>query len=93
MLMAAFALLSAAFFHTQVVNNLAYSLQSDRNRLRPMPIPSARGTILDRNGRIVGGNRPGYAVARRKHGMRTDTIQTLREYLIAGRLTPWAVWQ
>ena len=58
----AFALLSAAFFNTQVLNTSAYSLQSDRNRLRPMPIPAARGTILDRNGRIVAGNRPGYAL-------------------------------
>jgi hypothetical protein len=30
---------------------------------------------------------------RRRHGMKTDTIQTLREYLIVGRPAPWAVWQ
>jgi penicillin-binding protein 2 len=30
---------------------------------------------------------------RRKHGMKTDTIQTLREYLNAGRPTPWVKWQ
>ncbi|MGQ0813593.1 MAG: penicillin-binding protein 2 [Gemmatimonadota bacterium] len=58
-----FALLSAAFFNTQVIDNSAYTVQSDQNRLRPLPIPAARGTIFDRAGRIVAGNRPGYALA------------------------------
>lgn len=30
---------------------------------------------------------------RRKHGMPIETIQTLREHLIAGRPAPWAVWR
>ena len=58
-----FGLLSAAFFNTQVVRNSAYTVQSDKNRLRPLPIPAARGTIYDRYGRIVAGNTPGYALA------------------------------
>ena len=58
-----FGLLSAAFFNTQVVRNSAYTVQSDKNRLRPLPIPAARGTIYDRYGRIVAGNAPGYALA------------------------------
>ncbi|MGQ0561456.1 MAG: penicillin-binding protein 2 [Gemmatimonadota bacterium] len=58
-----FALLCAAFFNTQVVENSAYTLQSDQNRLRPLPIPAARGTIYDRAGRVVAGNQPGYALA------------------------------
>src|SRR6266498_2571876 len=57
-----FGLLSAAFFNTQVVKNPTYTLQSDKNRLRPLPIPAARGTIYDRNGRIVAGNAPGYSL-------------------------------
>lgn len=61
-LVAVFALLSAAFFNTQVVHNSAYTLQSDKNRLRPLPIPAARGTIVDRRGRVVAGNEPGYAL-------------------------------
>jgi penicillin-binding protein 2 len=57
-----FGLLSAAFFNTQVVDNHAYTMQSDKNRLRPLPIAAARGTILDRRGRVVAGNQPGYAL-------------------------------
>ena len=30
---------------------------------------------------------------RRKHGMPIDTIQTAREYLMAGRPTPWVTWR
>ena len=57
-----FSLFCAAFFNTQVVENPTYALQSDKNRLRPLPIPAARGVILDRNGKIVAGNEPGYAL-------------------------------
>ena len=58
-----FGLLSAAFFNTQVVQNSTYQLQSDKNRLRPLVIPAARGTIYDRAGRIMAGNAPGYGVS------------------------------
>ncbi len=55
--------LGLSFFHAQVVRNPAYAMQSDRNRLRPISLPAARGTILDRNGRLVAENLPGYTVS------------------------------
>jgi penicillin-binding protein 2 len=51
------------FFHTQVMRNPAYAMQSDRNRLRPLTRLAPRGTILDRKGRIVADNVPGYALS------------------------------
>lgn len=57
------AVLGSTFFNTQVLKNPAYALQSDRNRLRPLALPAPRGTILDRNGRIVAENVPGYALS------------------------------
>lgn len=51
------------FFHTQVMRNPAYAMQSDRNRLRPLTRPAPRGTIVDRKGRIVADNVPGYALS------------------------------
>ncbi|MBI4408146.1 MAG: penicillin-binding protein 2 [Gemmatimonadetes bacterium] len=54
--------LIVAFFRTQVLRSTAYALQSDLNRLRPIPVPAPRGTIYDRNGRIVADNLPGYAL-------------------------------
>src|SRR5690554_4323251 len=55
--------LALAFFQTQVVRSDTYALQSEANRLRPLPIPAPRGTIFDRNGRIVAENIPGYALS------------------------------
>lgn len=52
-----------AFFNTQVLRNPAYAMQSDRNRLRPLTLPAPRGTILDRGGRIMADNVPGYALS------------------------------
>ena len=57
------AALSLAFFQTQVVRNPAYAVQSDRNRLRPLTIPAPRGNILDRAGRIMADNAPGYTLS------------------------------
>lgn len=55
--------LTFAFFQTQVLHNPAYAMQSDRNRLRPLPIPAPRGDILDREGRIIADNVPGYTLS------------------------------
>lgn len=55
--------LAVAFFQTQVLKNDAYALQSDANRLRPLPVPAPRGTIFDRNGKVVADNVPGYALS------------------------------
>ncbi len=51
------------FFHTQVRRNPAYAMQSDRNRLRPLTLLAPRGTIVDREGRLVADNVPGYALS------------------------------
>jgi penicillin-binding protein 2 len=55
--------LTFAFFHTQVLRNPAYAMQSDQNRLRPLTLLAPRGTILDRKGRILADNVPGYALS------------------------------
>ncbi|NIQ53594.1 MAG: penicillin-binding protein 2, partial [Gammaproteobacteria bacterium] len=55
--------LGLSFFQTQVLENPAYALQSEQNRLRPLTVPAPRGTIFDRDGRIVADNVPGYALS------------------------------
>jgi penicillin-binding protein 2 len=52
-----------AFFRTQILGHGKYQLQSETNRLRPIPLPAPRGVITDRNGRVLAENVPGYAVA------------------------------
>lgn len=56
-------LLVSAFFRTQVLRNNLFLLQSEGNRFREVPIPAPRGTIYDRNGRVIAENVPGYTVS------------------------------
>ena len=55
-------MLSGAFFRTQVVQHDKFQLKAETNRLRPIPLTPPRGSILDRNGRIIAENVPGYSV-------------------------------
>lgn len=57
------AMLLTAFFHTQVVAGEQYALRSEENRLRGIPIPAPRGTILDRNGDVVATSITSYSLA------------------------------
>ena len=63
LLLVAFLLLGASFFRTQVLQNARYSLQSEENRLREVPLPAPRGVILDRHGKVIAENLPGYSIS------------------------------
>lgn len=58
-----FGSLAAAFFRTQVLQHEKYSLKSEENRLREVPIPAPRGLVLDRRGDVIAENVPGYSVS------------------------------
>jgi penicillin-binding protein 2 len=59
----AFGLLTVAFFRTQILQHERFRLQAAYNRLRPVPLAAARGSIYDREGRIIAETVPGYSVA------------------------------
>ena len=61
-LLAAFLVLSGAFFRTQIIQHDKFQLKAETNRLRPIPLTPPRGAILDRRGRIIAENVPGYSV-------------------------------
>jgi penicillin-binding protein 2 len=56
------ALLAAVFFRLQVLQASDYAMTARDNLLRRIDLPAPRGTVLDRNGRIIAENVPGYAV-------------------------------
>ena len=62
-LMLGFVLLVGAFFKTQVIQNRQYVMQSQENRLRPIPLPAPRGIIYDRHGEVIAENLPAYSVS------------------------------
>ena len=45
--------LGSAYFRTQIVQNENYTLRSNDNRLRVIPIPAPRGAVYDRNGKLI----------------------------------------
>ena len=54
---AVFLLLLLAFWEIQVTDSEQYSQQAERNRIKALPIPAARGNILDRRGRALARSR------------------------------------
>jgi penicillin-binding protein 2 len=61
-LIGAFVVLAGAFFRTQVLQHEKFQLKAETNRLRPIPLTSPRGSILDHKGRVLAENVPGYSV-------------------------------
>lgn len=57
------SVLLTAFFQTQVVRGEQFAVRSEQNRLRPVVIPSPRGTVIDRYGEIVATSIPGFSLA------------------------------
>ncbi len=78
-----FTVLVGSFFRVQVLASSDYKLQAEQNRLKRLDVPAPRGTIFDRNGRIIADNVPGYAVtilpASRDSIM--ATVEQLRQYV------------
>ncbi|MDQ3223547.1 MAG: penicillin-binding protein 2 [Gemmatimonadota bacterium] len=58
----AFIVLCGAFFRTQVIQHSKFQLRAETNRLRPISLTPPRGSILDRHGRVIAENVPGYSV-------------------------------
>lgn len=58
----AISVLLVAFYSTQVLSGEQYTVRSEQNRLRPIPIPAPRGTIYDRNGEVVATSIPGFSI-------------------------------
>src|SRR5204862_523680 len=56
-------LIVVVFFRTQILEHGKYRLQSELNRLRPITLPAPRGLIMDRNGKVLAENVPGYTVS------------------------------
>ena len=73
------AFLTTRFFITQVMDHRKYSLQSETNRLRELPLPAPRGVIYDRNGKIIADNVIGYSVS--VLAQKEDTLRSVLQRL------------
>lgn len=57
-----FFVLVVRLWYLQIVQSENYHNMSENNRLRLVPVAASRGAILDRNGKIIVGNRPSFSV-------------------------------
>ena len=71
--------LLSAFFRLQVLRSSRYEFRSEENRLRAISVPAPRGTMYDRDGRVVADNVPGYSVSILPG--RADTVRATLERL------------
>jgi len=60
---ASFALLAFQSWQLQIVQGEQYLEQAERNRFRLRAIDAPRGVIYDRNGRLLAGNVPSFAIS------------------------------
>jgi penicillin-binding protein 2 len=58
-----FLLLLMRLWYLQIVETENFRDLSESNRLRLVPVAASRGTILDRNGKVLVNNRPSFSVA------------------------------
>ena len=75
--------LALQLFRVQMLQSNDYMLQSESNRLRPLPVAAPRGTIFDRNDRVIADNVPGYViyVLRESRESTRQTLERLRPHL------------
>lgn len=60
---ALFLLIASRLVYLQVFRHDYYFTLSESNRIRILPIPSARGRIMDRNGTVLVDNSPTYTIS------------------------------
>ena len=76
-------------YNLQIVDSDYYHERAINQRLRTLVIPASRGTILDRNGKVLVDSRPVYdVVLQREKGKRIDEDALLAELPGALNLDP-----
>ncbi len=85
--LAIFLILGVRFYHLQIVQHEKYIAQAENNRIRDIPIIAARGSILDRNGKIIVDNKPTFNVVVMPEDItnREETLTALVENLNVSR--------
>jgi penicillin-binding protein 2 len=79
--LAVFVVLGARFWMLQVINHDTYLAAAEENRIRDIPIPAARGNILDRYDRILVDSRPAFNLIVNREDLRKDTLTDLLNVL------------
>jgi penicillin-binding protein 2 len=76
--------LGTRLYFLQVVNGAYYAERAENQRVRRLPIPAQRGTIFDRNNKILVDSRPTYNVILSREEMRGRDYASLAQPLSGG---------
>lgn len=78
------AALGVRLYYLQIVNGAYYAERAENQRIRRLPIPAQRGTIFDRNGKVLVNSRPIYNVILSREEMKGKDFGSLVEPLSNG---------
>jgi penicillin-binding protein 2 len=79
-------LLLFGFWRLQIVDSDRYSQLAERNRIRTIPVIAPRGSMLDRNGRVLVDNYPSFSVLLLRDD--ADQVQRLLPQIAEGLSLP-----
>lgn len=78
---AVFLFLIAGFWRLQVQEVVTYREAADRNRIKSLPLPSPRGKILDRDGRVIVDNHSTFSAILSRANFNEDHLPAIAEGL------------
>jgi penicillin-binding protein 2 len=86
---ALFASLFARLYDLQIVGSPEFQVQAEANRVRTVQVEAPRGRVLDRNGKVIVGNRVAVVVAvdRNEYGDLDEDHQTMLVARLSQELT------
>src|SRR5256714_4110881 len=76
--------LGARLYYLQIANGAYYAERAENQRIRLLPIPAQRGTIFDRNGKVLVDSRPIYNVILSREELKEQDLNALVKPLADG---------
>ena len=77
----AFLWLLSGFWQLQVQSAHVYAARAEQNRIKSLPVPAARGKILDRDGRVIVNNSPSHKVLLSRASLNPEHLQLIADGL------------
>ena len=77
----AFLWLLSGFWQLQVQSAHVYAARAEQNRIKSLPVPAARGKILDRDGRVIVNNSPNHKALLSRASLNPEHLQLIADGL------------
>ena len=84
LVLALLTVLGVRLYYLQIANGAYYAERAENQRIRLLPIPAQRGTIFDRNGKVLVDSRPIYNVILSREELKGQDLNALVKPLADG---------